>query len=209
MTAWTWTMLGVLLLGSACAESAGDDSPERPGQVTPPWEKYCVATFTAPFAVREGIAGPPRLQIHAGDRYLLGESWSPDAHELLYIADEGPMPLQLGNLDGTAVPFVSSCSDRATRPYIGVFLDTRVYSDADRTNLICTLPAGLAVPGGGVGYSFGAESGSRVIFRVQLEELAASCNDVATGFIATVHVTIGSITQFGLPIRTVLGPESL
>jgi len=192
---------GVSGMGGA-ARMGGDIAPAlADGQIVAPWDEYCVATFTKDFEAVDSF-GDPELSIQAGDRYLLGDPRLLSDAAIIYIADEGPVEF---NIDvGGALPFTSSCKDRATQKYVAVFVNTPVCSDAGLTTPVCTLPAGLAVPGGGINYVL-SDEGSSPSYEVELKALAAHCSDVAKGFVKAATVTVGGTNSHtGVPIAVVL-----
>lgn len=184
------------------AGTGGDiavDPAQADGQVVAPWDQYCVATFTEDFDIVDSF-GDLALQVQAGDRYLLGEEGFFGEITLVFVGSTGPVEIEIGGSDEIMPPFTSSCTG-ATELRIGVFADTVVYSDSALTSPLCTLQAGLTVPGSGVDY-FVSGSG----YQVMLKELAAECGGAAQGFVDEVSVSTPLIGYFGVPFASVLAP---
>lgn len=183
----------------------GSISAAADGQVVAPWDKYCVATFTRDFDVLDSF-GDVALSAHKGDRYLLGTPGGFAAGSLIYIADTGPAEIEM-NYDTSAPPFMSSCTEGATQSMVGVFVDTKVYSDDMLKMPVCTLQAGLAVPSSGLSFAIaGGDLLGSSVYNVELNELASHCNGTMSGFVEGVSVEAGSTEYGGPPIASFLGP---
>jgi hypothetical protein len=193
--------------GAGTGGSGGDiavDPPSGDGQVVAPWDQHCVATFTEAFDIVDSF-GDVELTVQAGDRYLLGDSGFFAAATIVYIAAEGPVELDVDVEDESMLPFTTSCPAR-TVSLAGVFVDMPVFSDEALTTPLCTLQAGLTVPGGGIGYAIAGGDLFTAPYQVTLGGFSEHCGGATEGFVASIDVTIGSASYGGVPFATVLSP---
>ena len=211
---WTCTVLQLVLAiayaGLACGAlgcGADDDGvPAGGGEVTPPWDSQCVATFTQGFDVVDGF-GDLEWQVEAGDRYLLSDlgGFGVEA-TVLYLSSRGPIEMEIDVDDGAALPFTSSCSDNPVR-LVGVFADTTVYVDEAKTMPACTLSAG-STHAGGLSYALvSGLFGEGGTYQVEFGGLADACGGLTSGYIEAKSLSLGSTEYTVIPIATVLGPE--
>jgi hypothetical protein len=80
-----------------------------------------------------------------------------------------------------------------------------VFADEAMTMQLCTLPAGLKVPGSGIDAAIVGDLFSSK-YSIGLNELAEHCNGASTGFANAAEIEVGSTIYISLPIATVLGP---
>ncbi len=206
-------LLGVLL--SACGGEDGDEAAGGgSGQVAPPWDTYCVATFTEDAAVQDEF-DEPLFTARAGERYLMadyGEFFGEDTADLLFLTSSGPESFRLTAPAGSQdFPFTTDCTFDGGVPYYAVFADVSVHATAALDNVLCEPSAGTALPldtSSGAGYfaeSFNFSGPST--YSVSLNAFSAQCGGQEDGFISVPEIKIHGTTTWLVPITTIIGPD--
>jgi hypothetical protein len=206
---WTCTALQVALACAGLGCGAEDDGVAGGGgEVKPPWDSQCVATFTESFDVVDGF-GDVEWRVKAGGRYLLSDlgGFGVEA-TVLYLSSRGPIEMEIDVDDGAALPFTSSCSDDAVQ-LVGVFADTTVYMDEGKTMPACTLSAG-STHAGGLNYALVSELFAKGgTYQVEFGGLADACGGLTSGYVEAKSVSLGSTEYTVIPIATLLGPVAM
>lgn len=183
------------------------------GQVTPPFEQYCVATFTQDYASFDAF-GELVFTARAGERYLMGSYGHSFGYvaEMLFLTPTGPaaFEVELDDAGGTA-PFVTDCVPDASAPYYAVFMDVTVYAEASMTTELCTLAAGTVLPvDARQNYGFALEtfgSGTEPsIYSIFLNAFSAQCGGAEVGYVATPTTEVFGSTTVLVPITDLIGP---
>jgi hypothetical protein len=190
------------MAGRSGSGTGGSSNATGDGQVTADWQGYCTATFTEDYDVVDSF-GDVALSVKAGSTYLLGDaSFIADA-VLVYIAEAGPVEIEVELDDPSTPPYTSYCDENASA-FIAVFVDTTVYLDEAMTMPACMLAAGTTAPAGGFGYALVGGLFTSNTYQVTLGSLAAECNGNDTGYVEAANVTIGATTYSALPFATVM-----
>ena len=195
----------VLCVGAACSGEDDGGVPEGGGEVTAPWDGFCVATFGRDYAFVDPF-GDVELRVKAGSRYLLADVGGFGvAATVLYLTKRGPIELGIEVDDGAALPFTSSCTGN-TVELVGAFSDVSVYTDEAKSMAACTLAAG-STHEGGLSYSLISgifERGGT--YQVSFGGLAAACGGITSGYVSAASVSLGATEYTVLPLASVLGP---
>jgi len=203
------TSLLALVCTTACG---GDDAPAPSGEVAPPWDTYCVATFTEDY----DIMGFDRLtlRINAGETYLvrrleIGDRVDP---EVVFLGERGVYGLDLA-LEGKPLPFTSNCASGMTQSYAGAFADVTLYKDADATEVACTLAAGTVWPSAGGGYALTGDltfdPNTPLIYRVNFDGLAGVCGGATEAFMKAYSERVGEKDARTYALSVFLGPAAV
>lgn len=149
------------------------------------------------------------LSVHAGERYLHGEGGLFTDATIVFVGGEGPVEFDIELESGEALPFASSCDGIATTGYVGVFVDTVVYQDADLTIEACTLPAGAYTQGSSVNYYAAQSSADGFVYHVEFSGFDDLCDGHRGGYVAASRVTAGDTNYTTVPFARVSGPIEL
>jgi hypothetical protein len=192
----------------ACGGDGGDGGgvPVGGGEVRPPWNSACVATFERDYDFIDPF-DEVELRVEQGSRYLLADVGGFGAQAtVLYLSDAGPIELEVAN-DANPPPFSSSCAGGVVEEVVGVFDDLIVYSDQALTMDACTLSEGDMLLGGGLSYALvSGVFGSGGTYQVSFGGLAAACDGLDAGYVAASSIMLGATEYTVLPLASVIRP---
>lgn len=207
---WARGALALALTLGACGsdDAAGSGVLAGGGEVVPPWDAYCVATFTADYEFVDAF-GDVEARVTAGSRYVISNFGGfSAAATVLYLTDEGPIELGVNEAPGSPLPFSSNCTEDDVTSHVGVFAQVPIYADAELTLLSCTLAEGTVLEGGSFAYALvsgGLFSGGGT-YQIQFPGLAGACGGLASGYLRAGSVQQGDTETTVVPIAPVLGP---
>jgi hypothetical protein len=194
--------------GNASNGSGGGNPIEEytgPGTITAPWSGFCVATFTADYAVTDAFK-KPLFTARAGEQYLIMSFFAEFSASLAYLTPHGPIEFDVGVDVDETLPFTSSCSPQLST-YYAVFADVSVFAELGLENKLCDLTSGTAAAREPqiAGYSLEANSGTGAIYEIHLNAFSARCGGVDKGYIRVPAITaLGSVRMI-VPFQLILG----
>lgn len=209
---WGASLVTVSLLGACGGDEGGESGPR--GTAEPPWNTYCMATFTEDFTSIDPF-GDVAYSADEGESYLL-EELTDDRATFLVLTESGPVDFDIELEAGASFPFTSNCTADAVTSHLGVFRNTPVYSSYDNETLgekACDLTAGTVEASASYGYSLvskielGPDAGPAV-YQIDLDVLGMKhCGGLTTGFIEATSVLLGGTHYHPLPVASFIGPK--
>ncbi|MBN1611654.1 MAG: hypothetical protein JW940_33775 [Polyangiaceae bacterium] len=223
LAACAWS---ALLLATACGNDPGDGRDgnssadgggggSSTGTVIPPWDSYCVATFTKDYNVKDAF-DDTLFTAHAGEAYLMtefGAGINEDKAVLAYLTAAGPYEFEITAPAGTHdFPFTTPCEFDNTTAYYGVFSNVSVYSAADLATNICDLSANTVKLRDTSKLSGFSAADFALIgpstYEVFLNVFSSDCGGAESGFVSVPEtVALGATTHL-VPIVGLIGPAS-
>jgi len=176
-----------------------------PGTTTPPWSGFCVATFTADYAVMDAFK-KPLFTARAGEEYLILSFFAEFSASLAYLTPHGPIEFDVDADVGETLPFTSSCSPQFPT-YYAVFADVSVFAELGLENKLCDLASGTAAAREPrlAGYSLEANSATEAIYEIHLNAFSARCGGVDNGYIRVPAITALGSARMIVPFGLILG----
>ena len=179
--------------------SGGSTTGSLPGDVPPPWDMYCVATFTA---------DTPALDLDftflAGESYLyVNDTFDPT---MLYFGDQGPVEISIAG--GDPLPFTTNCDGLGGAPrHLAIFVNTTIYSDAALTQIACELDAGTVTPApNGGGFEWVDTIGGVDVYLFSIDVLLDLCPGASETYVAVGTANYFGADQQVFPIGLIPGP---
>jgi hypothetical protein len=185
------------------------DEYKGPGTVSAPWSGFCVATFTADYAVTDAFK-KPMFTAHVGEQYLVVRFFVEFSADLAYLTPRGPIEFDVDVNLGEALPFTSSCGPNSTATYFAVFADVSMFAESGLQNKLCDLAGGTTVArdlSKIVGYSLETQSDLGFIYEIELNAFSARCGGADKGYIRVPAITALGSAQVIVPFRLILGQQ--
>lgn len=191
----------------AVPEASADAGPLQTTSIDD-WRSYCIATATESFDVLMYTGDVFTAQ--AGNEFLLAEYDEPKDIEasMFHLGEEGALPLEVEQADfPEGFPLTSNCTPDATVRHYAALTDATVYTSAALSTVLCEIPAGTVVPGGGGYEAIGIPTtGQDATYKLFLRGYEAQCG-AAEGYVNAPAGVVRGVATHTIPLRVIAGSE--